>query len=102
VSDEPIQTDQGSDGPRSAEKKTKPRKPRINGPAVLVFGFMGVVLGMSIDSLTAFIYVGVFLMLVGAYGVWALKRYERAEGIEEKLPGAGRYDKDGKVRDDQS
>jgi hypothetical protein len=60
---------------------------------------MGVVLGLSLERLSMFVWVGAFLMLVGAYGVWALKRYEKAQGIEEKLPGAGRYDSEGKVVD---
>jgi hypothetical protein len=84
--------------PASADKPKKPtRPPRINGPAVFVFGLMGVILGLSIDALGSFIWAGAIIMLVGAYGIWALKRYEKAQGIEEELPGRGRYDADGKV-----
>ncbi len=47
------------------------------------------VFGLSIDGLLWFVGIGIAIMAVGAYGVWALRRYEKAEGIEEKLPGAG-------------
>jgi hypothetical protein len=76
---------------------TKP-PPRINGPALLVFGIMSLVIGLSIEMIF-FTVAGIVIILVGAYGVWALKRYEKAEGIEETLPGGGRYDAHGNLRD---
>lgn len=80
-----------------AEKPAK-RPPSINGPALLVFGILSLVVGLSIELL-AFTLAGIAIILVGAYGVWALKRYEKAEGIEETLPGGGRYDGHGNLRD---
>jgi hypothetical protein len=61
---------------------------------------MGVIIGLSIEGLGIFIWVGVAIMLVGAYAIWALRRYEKAQGIEEELPGRGRYDSEGNVFDE--
>lgn len=74
------------------------RPPRINGPAMLVFGALSLVIGLSIDFVP-FTVAGITIILVGAYGVWAMRRYEKAEGIEETLPGGGRYDAHGNLRE---
>ena len=83
-----------------SDKPAKPiRPPRFNGPAVLVFGMVIMVFGLSIDGLLWFVGIGIAIVAVGVYGVWALRRYEKAEGIEEKLPGGGRYDAYGNVKE---
>jgi hypothetical protein len=90
-----------SEKPGGYEKPPKEsRPPRLNGPAIFVFGFMGVVIGLSVDGLGVFIWIGVAIMLVGAYGIWALRRYEKAQAIEEELPGRGRYDSEGNPLDE--
>lgn len=76
-----------------------PRPPRFNGPAFLVFGIMILVLGLSLEIWWLAV-AGVVFMVAGAYGAWATKRYEKAEGIEEKLPGGGRYNADGSLKDE--
>ena len=86
--------------PEPQQPQERMRPPRFNGPAVLVFGIVIIVFGLSIDGLLWFVAVGIAIMAVGSYGVWALKRYEKAEGIEEKLPGGGRYDAYGNLREE--
>jgi len=84
------------------QKTSKPlRPPRFNGPAFLVFGIMIVALGLSIDGLIAFVVLGAGIMALGVYGIWTLKRYEKAEGIEETLPGGGRYNAKNELKDEE-
>lgn len=64
-----------------------PRPPHVNGPAFLAFGLLFVVLGIAMRWYQLSV-VGLVLTGVGLYGVLALRRYEKAHGIEDVLPGA--------------
>lgn len=59
----------------------------INGPAFLVFGMLFVVLGLSMDGALMLAPAGVALAGLGCTGIVWQRRYEKAEGIEEVLPG---------------
>ena len=83
-----------------AEKPEKPpRPPRLNGPAVLVFGVLMIFGGLSI-KFNPMAYAGVAFILLGAWGIYRTRRWEKEHGIEEVLPGGGRYDAKGNVRDE--
>lgn len=64
-----------------------PRPSPINGPAFLVFGLLFVVLGLSMDGALMLALVGVILVGLGGAGIMWQRRYEKAAGIEEVLPG---------------
>ncbi len=74
-----------TDPPTPATKA--PRPSPINGPAFLVFGMMFVILGLSIDGVILFSVMGISLALIGVAAIIWQRRYEKAAGIEEVLPG---------------
>ena len=74
-----------SDNLPGSDKATRPSP--INGPAFLVFGLLAMVLGLGMEGMGLFVVAGIVLTLVGAAGIAWQRRYERAAGIEEVLPG---------------
>ena len=87
---------QAETGEKPEQPQKQPRPPRMNGPAVLVFGVLMIVGGLSI-KFNPMMYAGAAFMLLGAWGIYRTKRYEKAQGIEDVLPGGGRYDAKGDV-----
>jgi hypothetical protein len=71
----------------------------MNGPAVLVFGVLMIVGGLSI-KFNPMVYAGVFFILLGTWGIYRTRRFEKEHGIEDVLPGGGRYDAKGNVVDE--
>ena len=69
-----------------SKRDSESHPPRMNGPAFLVFGMMFVVLGLSLE-MTPFIFAGVLFTLGGLLAIVRLRRYEKAHGIEDVLPG---------------
>lgn len=59
----------------------------INGPAFLVFGLLFIILGLSMEGVPLLSFAGLILVGVGVSGIVWQRRYERAVGIEDVLPG---------------
>ena len=69
-----------------SEHDVKPGPPRMNGPAFFAFGLVFLVLGVAVQ-MNLLIVVGALATLVGVWAILRLRRYEKAHGIEETLPG---------------
>ncbi len=67
----------------------KPKPPEVNGPAFLVFGLLFIALGLSRGQ-NLFVILGLLAVVVGAWGIVAMRRWERETGTQDILPGAPR------------
>ncbi len=68
------------------KSKGEPGPSRINGPAFFVFGIMFLLLGLGTE-MKILVWPGLAILLIGVYGIYLQRRYEKAAGIEETLPG---------------
>ncbi len=70
------------------ESKQSPesRPPGMNGPAFLAFGIVFVFLGVLME-MSFLTIVGALSALAGLVAIVLLRRWEKAHGIEETLPG---------------
>lgn len=75
------------------DPQREPKPSPINGPAFFVFGLFFVFIAFAMD-MRVLALPAIAIMLLGILGIWLQRRYEKAAGIEDVLPG-------GRPKDDE-